>query len=115
MGKIDLTYLEDITSGESEIMIEMIDLMLDETPKHIENLKKAYAEKDWNALGSEAHKLKPMFLYIGLTKLNEVSQKLESCGKNEENLDEIPELITQLDAGFEEVTGDLKAKKEELS
>ena len=115
MSKIDLTYLEDITSGESEIMIEMIDLMLDETPKHFENLRKALEEENWDSVGSEAHKLKPMFLYVGLTELNEIAQKLEFCGKKEENLEEIPELIEHLEEGFEDVVVQLKEKKTELS
>jgi|AntRauTorckE6833_2_1112554.scaffolds.fasta_scaffold00164_28 HPt (histidine-containing phosphotransfer) domain-containing protein len=115
MGTIDLSYLEDITGGESDIMIEMIDLMLNETPKHLANLKKAFDKQDWDGLGSEAHKLKPMFLYIGLTGLNEVAQKLEFFGKKEENLEEIPELIEDLEAGFSEVIIQLKEKKQELS
>jgi HPt (histidine-containing phosphotransfer) domain-containing protein len=115
MGKIDLSYLEDITSGESDIIIEMIDLMLNETPKHLANLREALDEEDWNGIGAEAHKLKPMFLYVGLTDLNEVAQKLEHSGKKEENFQEIPGLIKDLEVGFSEVINELQEKREELS
>ena len=115
MGTIDLSYLENITGGESDIMIEILDLMLNETPKHLANLNKALEKKDWRGLGAEAHKLKPMFLYIGLTELNEVTQKLEFFGKKEQNLEEIPKLIRDLEVGFSEVINELKERKQKLS
>jgi HPt (histidine-containing phosphotransfer) domain-containing protein len=115
MGKIDLTYLENITDGENEIMVEMIDLMLDETPKHFKNLNKALEAENWSDLSSESHKLKPMFLYVGLTELSEISKDLENYGKHARNLEAIPELIEKLEAGFNEVVPDLKEKKAQLS
>ncbi|MBO6585670.1 MAG: Hpt domain-containing protein [Gracilimonas sp.] len=115
MGKIDLSYLENITGGDNEVMVEMIDLMLSETPKHIDKIKKAHQEEHWKELGAESHKLKPMFLYVGLTALNEIAQDLEKFGKETINLKSIPGLIDQLEQGYLEVVDDLKNKKQELS
>ncbi|MEQ8523627.1 Hpt domain-containing protein [Gracilimonas sp.] len=115
MGKIDLSYLENITGNDNEVMIEMLDLMLSETPKHISKIKEAHDEKNWKELGAESHKLKPMFLYVGLTGLNETAQDLEEYGKQENNLNLIPALIDELEKGYLEVIDELKNKKEELS
>lgn len=115
MGKIDLSYLENITGGDNEVMVEMIDLMLTETPKHIEKIKLAHKEEDWKQLGAESHKLKPMFLYVGLTALNEIAQDLEKYGKESTKLDSIPHLIDEMEKGYLEVIDQLKSKKEELS
>lgn len=114
MNKIDLSYLQEITGGDSEIMAEMVDLFLTETPKHLKNLKVLLANEQWVELGAEAHKLKPTLSYVGLTELNEKAQKIEYNGKKQENLDQVPGLIEAIEAGFHEVKDDLIHKKEEL-
>ena len=115
MGKIDLSYLENITGSNNEVMIEMIDLMLTETPKHIAKIKQAHEEENWKDLGAESHKLKPMFLYVGLTSLNETAQDLEKYGKQADHLHLIPNLIDELEHGYLEVVEELESKKLELS
>ncbi len=115
MGKIDLSYLENITGGDNEVMVEMIDLMLAETPKHIDKIKQSYKKENWRELRAESHKLKPMFLYVGLTALNEIAQDLEKYAKETTHLELIPQLINELEKGYLEVTDELKNKKEELS
>ncbi|WP_421773893.1 Hpt domain-containing protein [Gracilimonas sp.] len=115
MGKIDLSYLENITGGDNEVMTEMIDLMLSETPKHIEKIKQAHEKENWKELGAESHKLKPMFLYVGLTSLNEIAQDLEKFGKEAISLKSIPGLIDELEQGYLEIVDELKSKKDELS
>lgn len=115
MNVIDLSYLEEITGGDNEIMIEMISLLIDETPKYIDNIKTAQDTNNWSQLRSEAHKIKPMFLYVGLSELNEICKELEENAKNESNLEENPDLISRLETGFEDVLEDLKLKVDELS
>lgn len=115
MNIIDLSYLEDLTDGDNEVMIEMITLLIEETPKHLDTIKQAQDEEDWPKLRSEAHKIKPMFLYVGLNELNEICKELEDNANNKTNLESNPELISRLVAGYNEVTDDLKRKVEELS
>lgn len=115
MNVIDLSYLEDMTGGDNEVMIEMINLLIEETPKHLDNIKKAQDSENWTQLRSEAHKVKPMFLYVGLTELNEICKELEDNAKNKSDLESNSELITRLDTGFNDVVGDLKRKVDELA
>ncbi|MTI87115.1 MAG: Hpt domain-containing protein [Balneolaceae bacterium] len=114
MSKIDLGYLTDITGGDAEIMVEMIDLFLVETPKHIINMRSELANEEWQNVGAEVHKLKPTLLYVGLKDLHEVALALEENGRKEKNLDDIPGLINDIEDGFNEVIDELKEKKAEL-
>lgn len=114
MGNVDLSYLENITDGDNGVIVEMIELFLEETPKHIENIKTYYNQEQWQQLGAEAHKVKPMFLYVGLSDLNEACQKLEDYGKKAHHLDTIPALIHQLKEGYQEVASELEDRKAEL-
>ena len=111
---IDLTYLTEITGGESSIMAEMIGLFLEETPKQIQLLKEHHENQDWALLGAEAHKLKPTFLYVGLSGLNELTVKVEKSAKNKVELDKLKALIEEIDTGFKSIQSSLKEKLSEL-
>jgi|AntRauTorcE11898_2_1112593.scaffolds.fasta_scaffold77688_1 HPt (histidine-containing phosphotransfer) domain-containing protein len=115
MSAIDLSYLEDLTGGDNEVMKEMIELLIEETPKHLENIKAAQNEKNWSGLRAEAHKIKPMFLYVGLIELNELCKQIEENAKNIQDINSTKELIAKLESGYNEVAKDLKLKASELS
>jgi HPt (histidine-containing phosphotransfer) domain-containing protein len=115
MDTIDLSYLEDITGGDKEIMVEMITLLLEETPTHLQTIASSFAHKNWQQLASASHKIKPMLLYVGLTDLSDITKELEAIGKSEEGIEKLPGLISRLQTGFKAVIGDLQEKVRELS
>lgn len=115
MPKIDLSYLESVTDGDKGVMEEMIDLILEQTPVHIQNLLNFKENSEWKKLGAEAHKVKPLFLYVGLTDLKDLAQEIEESGKKEENLQEVHSLIEKLDAGFKEIQSQLAHQKKLLA
>lgn len=69
MSQIDLTYLNTMAGGDEEIIQEMIILFIEQVPEFIENFKKHLKEKDYIALGKEAHKAKSSVLIMGMTDL----------------------------------------------
>jgi HPt (histidine-containing phosphotransfer) domain-containing protein len=115
MSSINLDYLINITGGDNAIMAEMIELLLEETPKHLHNIQDYLENEQWTKLGAEAHKIKPMFMYVGLSDLHDAAQELEANGKNAVNLDAIPELINTIETGFQSVQDELKEMVTELS
>ncbi|WP_103665440.1 Hpt domain-containing protein [Gracilimonas amylolytica] len=114
MGKIDLSYLENMSGGDNAMIVEMIELFLQETPLHLDNLKEADQNSQWNKVASEAHKIKPIMLYVGLSELNLVCKKIEDNAKGDQDPELSNELIKQLEAGYKDVSGDLETKIEEL-
>lgn len=106
--RIDLTYLTEITAGDDDVMAEMIELFLTETPKQLVLLKEYHQKKDWSQLGAEAHKLKPTFLYVGLSELNELTLQLEQRAKNKEDLDDIDSFIKKIEEGYKSVVVELE-------
>lgn len=115
MIQINLNYLEDITAGDKEVIIEMLQLLIDESPKHIQNMQNHAANSAWDELGASAHTLKPMMLYIGLTDLHELVQTIEQRSKKQEHLDKIPDMVQELELEFQDVLEALVATKAELS
>ncbi len=113
--KLDLSYLEEITGGDNEIMLEMIDIFLTESETAIQELRQIYEQKDWAALGAQAHKLKPTLLYVGLKEIHEITQKLEKNAKQGTMTEHFDEWIQQITDGYHEIRGDLESVKKELS
>lgn len=69
MAYTDLEYLESMTGGDKEIMQEMVDLFISQVPEFCENLNKYLENKDYDALGKEAHKAKSSVLIVGMNDL----------------------------------------------
>lgn len=85
MEKIDLTYLNSITDGNKEFVTELIDIIKIQLPEFIEDLNKAYSNKDNETLSKIAHKAKSTIAIMGLQSLTDLLNKLEREAANNEN------------------------------
>ncbi len=81
---IDLSYLEDITGGDKEMIIEMLDLFIEDIPKQVTLVKELAEKQDLEMLARETHKLKPTLQYVGLFEIYEVIKELELLSKSGE-------------------------------
>ena len=94
--EIDLSYLEDITGGDKEMMLEMLTLFLEDIPSQVELIKKAVEEKNMKAVGTESHKLKPALQYVGFNEMYELVKELEVLGKSGEKHGEAKKIMNAL-------------------
>ena len=69
MAVTNLTYLRTITDGNKAIIREMIEMFLIQVPVFIQNMHKFYEDKNYVALGKEAHKAKSSLQIMGMTEL----------------------------------------------
>lgn len=95
--EIDLSYLEDITGGDKEMMHEMLTLFLEDIPSQVELIKTAVEEKDMKAVGTESHKLKPALQYVGFNEMFELVKELESIGKSGDKPEEAKKIMYALE------------------
>jgi len=97
---IDLSYLEGRTKSNSALMLEIIELYIDQTPLLVNEIKRALQAKDWDSLKSAAHKMIPSFAIMGMSKdYEDMANNLQEYARNQQNLDEIPELVLRLEKG----------------
>lgn len=113
--RLDLSYLIDITGGDKEMMLEMIDLFLEDIPIQIMKIKSLSGANNLKQLGKEAHKLKPTLQYVGFVKMHEAVIKLELISKSGIYTSEIDELIEQTIKYSEIVLPILKEQREEYT
>jgi PAS domain S-box-containing protein len=62
----DMSYLNQRTKSNPELMLQMISLYLEQTPPLITSMKRAYRDKDWELLHASVHKMIPSFAIMGI-------------------------------------------------
>jgi len=61
-------------------------------------MKQSLNNKDWDSLRSAVHKMIPSFSIVGIHKdFENMAKKIQEYSRNQEHLDELPELVTQID------------------
>ncbi len=111
---IDLTYLNDITDGNKEMIDELINIFIEQIPEFTEGFKEGFSNKDWNKIAAVAHKAKSSVISMGMNDLGETDLKnleliSKQCrieelknGETEANTEEIERLTKNLESYSQE-------------
>jgi PAS domain S-box-containing protein len=95
---VDLTFLNKRTKDNPELMTEMIELYLKQTPPLIKQMKQGLHDKDWDSVYTAAHKLIPSFSIMGIHQDFEVAaKKIQEYSGTQKHLEEIQELVLQVE------------------
>ena len=81
--------------GDEELLRELIQIFLEETPKHLSGLEQAIQANERNTIERIAHTLKGELGYLGMSGACEKARLLEDLGR-EGKLDEVPALYKGL-------------------
>ena len=74
---INLSFLDEISDGSTEFMIETIDMFLVNTPGALQTIIEAINDKDWPTVNIAAHKLKPNLGFFGMSVCQGMMQEIE--------------------------------------
>jgi len=106
--------LTDMLEGDEEIIVEVINSYLEDSPQLLEGIEIAFAEKDGKLLERNAHTLKSSSAYLGANNLSEICQEIEFLGKDG-NIKGSTLLIPKIKAEYEKVDAALKLKIKQFS
>lgn len=112
---LDLSYLEEVTGGSSEMIVEMLQLFVNDTPDQLSNIERSVKDEDWDEVRAEAHKLKPTFQYVGMEETHLLVAEVETKARNREQLERMPELIDLIKRNFSSALDSFESKIKELS
>ncbi len=112
--KVDLSYLNEVSSGNSEFIIEMIDIFMQQTPVYVQQLTEAIEKKDWTAIAQVAHKIKPTLAFMGIDSARDIMAQIENDARNQENYESIVFNFTQSGDVFDTIYEKLEDIKKEL-
>ena len=79
--KVDLTYLKNMSAGNKQLVLEMIDIFKTQVAEFKADMDKLYGEKNFEQLGRLAHKAKSSISIMGLNDLAADLKKFEIIAK----------------------------------
>ncbi|KAF0248718.1 MAG: multi-sensor hybrid histidine kinase [bacterium] len=97
----ELQELQD--QGEPNLIIELVDLFLEDTPTKINWLKQAIAENDATQLEYAAHALKSSTANLGASQMTAYCQELEKLGRGNSTVG-AQDILAKLEKDFEKVS-----------
>lgn len=97
----DLTYLESMSMGSNELIVEMVQIFIDQLPEFTEGLTAHMNNGDYPALGALAHKAKSSVAVMGMESLATDLKTLEISAKAGDNPETYPTLVNRF---IEQVT-----------
>ena len=100
--------------GGPELVHELTELFLQDTPELLDALEAAASAEDWQALGAAAHTLRSTAFYLGALALSELARRIElavAAGDPTEGA----AIATRPREAFAEVTVALRTACAELS
>ncbi|MBI2313112.1 MAG: response regulator [Betaproteobacteria bacterium] len=114
-GPIDskrLGYLREIQDeANPNVVGELIDLFIDDSPRHLANLWKAVNEQNAQALKQVAHRFRSSTENLGVRRMSAICDRLERMGMAG-SVEGAMELLEQLNDEFERARQILEAEKE---
>ena len=111
---IDLGYLVELAAGSTDFMKEMIDVFLQQTPTAIETLKQYLEAGNYEELGILAHRMKPGIGFVGISRLKETMEMIETYSETMTHLDRLPTLVKKADLLCKQALDELREERQKL-
>ena len=113
--KPDLSYLMQLMYNSAEIVLEVLAIFKSEVPKDMKSLVTHLENKEWEMLGKTAHKLKSSVGNLGLNQLRDIFLFIEQNGKENTNIEKLPDYVNAAIKGIDQLFVDLEIEITKLS
>ncbi|MFK7905999.1 MAG: ATP-binding protein [Chitinophagales bacterium] len=77
----EFRYLYEFSDGDLDFIQDMLETFLEQTPKQLDEIESACERLDAESVYKIAHRIKPSFMMIGLTDLEDLAQTIEQMAK----------------------------------
>lgn len=91
--KTDLSYLQEMSGGNKELVIEMIDIFKSQVIEFARDMENHLQKKEFELLGKLAHKAKSSVSIMGLSNLAKDLKDLEILAKEGKDPETYPALV----------------------
>lgn len=105
----DMAYLMDLSGGNTQLIKEILQLFVKQTPPDMEVLSTYIQQEEWEKVYKQAHHIKPTLAYVGANGMREELQEIESLAKNRQDVDSIAGKFNALLPRLEALYGELNA------
>lgn len=112
LGNIcNLTYLNEMMGGNRELMVEILDLFLKQTPQELQDVKDAVDNGDYLKIKTYSHKMKSSVGIIGISAVLTILQQMEDLGAKGEGIENIKELNKKLNLICNQAINEIEKRK----
>jgi HPt (histidine-containing phosphotransfer) domain-containing protein len=109
--KTDLTYLKNMSAGNKELVLEMIEIFKQQVGEFTEQMNDLYQKNDFENLGKLAHKAKSSISIMGLHELAKDLKTFENIAKAGIETEKYPYFIAQ----FRDETSEAVAELDQVA
>ena len=104
----DLTMIHGLSGGDQAFIKQMVELFVDTMPTSMKELQNTVDQKQWDAMGKLAHKLKSTTGSMGMDSIKDEVRAVEHNCKKNENLEETPILAKKVIMVINQTVAQLK-------
>ena len=112
--KLDIDFLKEVYEDDMEYALDIFEIFLDTFEEEYGKLKAKIESSNCSDIRAAAHKMKPTFSMVGLTKITKKFKKLEAAAKNDD-CDSALEIFKEVDKTLLKKIPLIKSQKEQLS
>ena len=94
----DLSMIQSVSGGDTAFINKMIVLFVETVPLNVQELVDATLLKNWDKVAKMAHKLKSTIDSMGIRTLHDAIRKIEMNAKNNEDLEQMPNRVRQVES-----------------
>ena len=105
----DLAYLMDLSSGNTQLIREILELFIKQTPPDVERLAAYIKQEDWENTYKQAHHIKPTLAYVGANQMRQELQEIEDDAKHRQNAETIAAKLATMLPRLDVLYGELNA------
>jgi len=106
---INLDYLDLMSDGDEDMKQTMIEMLLEEIPEEMEQMRVLNAEGNWKELREVSHKMKSTLSFVGNKEMTAANQQVEDIAKVGEGTEALPALLATLFDIYPKALEELKA------
>lgn len=110
----NLDFLTQFTKGDKAKMKKYIEMYLDTAKQKMDVMKNSISTKEFETLKVAAHTMKSQARYMGITSAEADIVSLEHACDEIKNVDQIPDLVTKVNAILAQSISELTEKLNNL-
>ena len=110
----NLAYLMDLSSGNTQLIREILELFIKQTPPDMELLATYIEQHDWENAYKQAHHIKPTLAYVGANQMRAELQEIEDAAKHRQDTEHLAGKLAAMRPRLNVLYGELKAYLETI-
>ncbi|MEL6672293.1 MAG: Hpt domain-containing protein [Bacteroidota bacterium] len=111
---LDFTHLQSLTGDDNEFMIEILELIVEQSPDVLSDMQDQLAQDNYAALGSTAHKYKSSINILGNVELLSMMNQLEIKSHHQGPREELSSLVASFEKICDQMLFAIKNKLSDL-